>query len=531
LNRNVEQWQIVKNAVKSERGVVAAQNWRAAASGADILAKGGNAVDAAIACALSLSVVEPWMCGLGGSGYIVIWLAKEKRAVAIDFQGTLPSKISFDDYPLDSRVPSSIMGFPGILNNQNVTGYRSITIPGAIAGFSQALHKFGKLGFDTVINPTIELAERGLPVDWFANLQISLGSSELAKFQPSSSVYLPDGFPPQPEQFLKLGNLPKTLRKLADKGPDDFYNGELAEDLVSDLKAGGSRIDLEDLSIYNAIETEPLVGMHRGHHLFTPGPTSGGVRLNEALKFVEENLDYNEPFGAETYLVYAKALNKAFITHKKKLSGLTNHGCTSHMSSVDADGNMVALTYTLLNSFGSKVVLPKTGVIMNNSVSYFDPRPGYPTSIEGGKRINSSNMCPTVCVKDGEAKFSVGASGANHIVPCTMELAAFLLDYDLTLEEAFNLPRIDVNETDVVTVDPNVGNKTIHKLGEYFELNIAQNLVFPKLYSCPSGVYRDKNSGHTFGFGDKNNPVAGAVSEDFYNVSSEDSFDSTKTRA
>ena len=531
MNRNVEQWQIIKNAIKSERGVVAAQNWRAAASGADILAKGGNAVDAAIACALSLSVVEPWMCGLGGSGYIVIWLAKEKRAVAIDFQGTLPSKISFDDYPLDPGVPNSIMGFPGIFNNQNVTGYKSITVPGAVAGFSQALHKFGKLGFDTVINPTIELAERGLPVDWFANLQISLESSELSKFQSSSSVYLPDGFPPQTEQFLKLGNLQKTLRKLADNGPEDFYNGELAEYLVSDLKAGGSRIDLEDLSIYNAIETEPLVGMHQGHHLFTPGPTSGGERLNEALKFVEENLDYSKPLGAETYLVYAQALNKAFISHRKKLGRLINQGCTSHMSSVDADGNMVALTYTLLNRFGSKVVLPKTGVIMNNSVSYFDPRPGYPTSMQGGKRINSSNMCPTVCVKDGEAKFSIGASGANHIVPCTMQLAAFLLDYNLTLEEAFNLPRIDVNETSLITVDPDVGNETISKLSKSFEINIAQNLVFPKLYSCPSGVYRDTKSGNTFGFGDRNSPVAGACSEGLYNLSSEGTFNAIKVRA
>ena len=167
----------------------------------------------------------------------------------------------------------------------------------------------------------------------------------------------------------------------------------------------------------------------------------------------------------------------------------------------------------------------------NNSVSYFDPRPGYPTSMQGGKRINSSNMCPTVCVKDGEAKFSIGASGANHIVPCTMQLAAFLLDYNLTLEEAFNLPRIDVNETNLITVDPDVGNETINKLSKSFEINIAQNLVFPKLYSCPSGVYRDTKSGNTFGFGDRNSPVAGACSEGLYNLSSEGTFNGSKVRA
>tara|TARA_B110000037_G_C17028957_1_gene468597 strand:- start:733 stop:1188 length:456 start_codon:yes stop_codon:yes gene_type:complete len=133
--------------------------------------------------------------------------------------------------------------------------------------------------------------------------------------------------------------------------------------------------------------------------------------------------------------------------------------------------------------------------------------------MSGGKRINSSNMCPTVCVESGEAKFAVGASGANHIVPCTMELTAFLIDYGLSLEDAFNLPRIDVNETDLITVDPNLGKETINQLSKHFKINVAQNLVFPKLYSCPSGVYRDKKTNKTYGISDKNSPSSGAVSE------------------
>ena len=114
------------------------------------------------------------------------------------------------------------------------------------------------------------------------------------------------------------------------------------------------------------------------------------------------------------------------------------------MSAVDSDGNMVALTYTLLNRFGSKVVLPRTGILMNNSVSYFDPRPGYPTSMKGKKRINSSNMCPTICTEGDRAYFAIGASGANHIVPCTMQIAGFLLDYNLSIENAFNLSLIHI---------------------------------------------------------------------------------------
>ena len=134
MNRNVEQWQVRKRAVSSERGVVAAQNWMSAAAGADALSRGGNAVDAAIACAFALNAVEPWMCGMGGSGYMVIWLADERRAVAIDFQGTLPHNIETADYPLDPNVTNTIMGFPGVSGNANVVGYKSITVPGAVAG-------------------------------------------------------------------------------------------------------------------------------------------------------------------------------------------------------------------------------------------------------------------------------------------------------------------------------------------------------------------------------------------------------------
>ena len=140
MNKNTEQWKISKNAVHSDRGVVASQNWIASSVGADTLSKGGDAIDAAVSCAFALNIVEPWMCGLGGSGYIVIWLAKEKIAKVIDFQGTLPKNIHSDDYPLDPEIPKTIMGFPGVQNSGNELGYRSITIPGNC--FLELMHWF-----------------------------------------------------------------------------------------------------------------------------------------------------------------------------------------------------------------------------------------------------------------------------------------------------------------------------------------------------------------------------------------------------
>jgi gamma-glutamyltranspeptidase/glutathione hydrolase len=513
MNRNVEQWHVGKNAVSSERGVVAAQNWMAAAAGADAMAKGGNAIDAAVACAFALNVVEPWMCGMGGSGYAVIWLAQEKRATVIDFQGVLPNSIELSDYPLDPEVPESIMGFPGVVDQANVIGYRSITIPGAVSGLSLAQKHFGRLSFDRILSSAITLADRGLPVDWYATLQIALESEDLLKFTTSASTYLPAGAPPKPEQYLALGNLAKTLKYLSDNGPDEFYSGRIAELLAKDLQAGGSRITAEDLSGYSAKIIDPLVGEHRESVLYTAGKTSGGRRLHDSLEYVAKHLDLDEPFGAHTYEVYAKALNQAFRAHKNRLGRVDRVGCTSHMSVVDSDGNMVALTYTLLNRFGSKVMLPSTGMIMNNAASYFDPRPGFPATMAGGKRINSSNMCPTICVKDNEALFSIGASGANHIVPCTMQIAGFLLDYNFSLEKALNLPRIDASGRDAICVDPDVGENILEKLGNIFNLEVAQNLVFPKLYACPSAVYRDVKTSQTFGCSDKSNPAAGAVAE------------------
>ena len=519
LHHNFEQWTHSKKSVCSELGVVAAQNWMAAAVGGKILDDGGNAIDAAISCAFALSVLEPWMSGMGGSGFIVIWDAKKKQAKVIDFQGVLPRLIKSSDYILDSSEPDSIMGFPGVRDRVNIIGYKSITVPGAVAGLYAAQKAFGKMKFDTALLPVIELAERGLPIDWFTNLQISLEAADLSKFLSSKSTYLPSGFPPQPEQFLPLKNLSKTIRNLCELGPEDFYTGKTAEMIAMDLKSGGSRITLEDLASYSPIIRDPLSSSYRGAELCTAGLTSGGARLIEALEYIDNNLDVTKPFGPSTYSTYAKALNKAFRTHKGKMGKIDYSGCTSHISTVDSEGNMVALTLTLLNRFGSKVVLPSTGIIMNNAVSYFDPRQGFPTSMEAGKRINSSNMCPTICIKDNQALFSVGASGANQIVPCVVQLIAFMLDFNLSLEEAFDLPRIDADDGEKICVDPKVGVETLKRLESEFLLQIAQNLIFPKLYGCPIGVYRDLRSNQNIGCTDRSNPVAGAFAEGPFSVS------------
>lgn len=523
MNRDVEQWRVSKRAVASTAGVVAAQHVLAARAGAGVLSDGGNAVDAAVATALALGVVEPWMCGLGGSGYIVVWLAEKKQARMIDFQGMLPKAISGDDYPLDPDVPESIMGFPGVIDRQNEVGYRSISVPGAVMGLARALELYGRFGLDRVLSPAIALSERGLPCSWFTTLQAALAMADLSRDPAASAIYLPHGAPPEPEQFLALGKLPETLRTLADEGPDSFYRGRLAERMASDLQAGASRIDGDDLAAYDVLESEVLSTGYRGARLHTAGHTSGGPRLIDTLDYISRHLSPEAGPGPQSWRIYADALNQAWRRHKRRIGRVTEVGsCTSHLSVVDADGNMAALTFTLLNRFGSCVVLPSTGILMNNAVSYFDPRPGFPTSMEGRKRINASNMCPIIATRDDDAIFALGASGANHIMPCTTQIAALMLDFCMTLEEAMNHPRIDASDRGSIRVDPRLGDEVLSALAEDFELEVAQLLVFPKLYACPSGVSRDPLTGVCQGLNDPSQPIGGAAASTPFELDDEE---------
>ncbi|MAM56513.1 MAG: gamma-glutamyltranspeptidase [Salinicola sp.] len=520
-HHDIDNWTLTTPAARSQNGVVASQHRVAAQAGAAQLDAGGNAIDAIVATAYALNAVEPWMSGLGGSGFMVIWLAKGQHAVALDFQGTLAGDTRLEDYPVDPNLPATPMGFPGVVDSANIEGYRSITVPGAVAGLDHALSRFGSRSRNDVMTPAIQLAERGLQVDWFTSLQIGVCARTLARDPMSASIYLPGGHPATPESRLRIPNLAGTLREIAAGGAETFYRGALAERIVSDLQAGGSRISREDFAACEVFEYAPMVAEHRGYTLYTPGEVSGGLRQREMLAHTFEAIPIppESPTPA-TWVAYAEALEACWRQHKIRTGVLPpragpvdgeNGACTSSMSSVDAEGNMVALTYTLLNRFGSGVTLPSTGMLMNDSVSYFDPRPGYPTTMAGGKRINSSNMCPTVAVRDGEARFSVGASGGNLIMPAVTQVAALMMDFGMNLEEAVHHPRLDASYRGSVRVDPRFEPATLKRLGERFELEIAQQLVFPKLYACVSAVSRDPETGECLGINDPTQPIGGGA--------------------
>ena len=513
-NAAVETWRLSKPAVVSGDGAVAAQHRLAAEAGAAMLHAGGNAVDAIVACAFALTACEPWMCGIGGSGFLVAWDARDRRAVALDFQGVLPAGIDPADYPPDPTLPPTHMGFPTVVDNANVEGYPSITVPGAVAGLAHALDRHGTKSLAEVLAPAIAIAEAGAPVTWFTTLQVALCARVLARDPISAAIYLPGGHPIPPETRLRIPGLADTLRAIAAGGADAFYRGALAERIAADLRAGGSKIDAGDLAAYRVEEIEPMVAEHRGHRLYTCGLISGGLRQKDFLADTAARFPQMPPRPTpETWLAYAQALDTAWKAHKLRNGVVTEQGaCTSSMSAVDADGTMVALTYTLLNRFGSGVTLPQTGILMNDSVSYFDPRPGYRTTMAGGKRINSSNMCPTVAVRDGEAVFAVGASGGDLIMPATTQVAALMMDFGMSLEDAVHHPRLDASFRGAVRADPRLGDETLALLrAAYDRVEIAQLTVYPKLYACVSGVARDPATGTCTGINDPSQPIGDAA--------------------
>ncbi|WP_413872331.1 gamma-glutamyltransferase [Albidovulum sp.] len=512
MTTTADQWSTRKPFVTNPAGMVAAQHIAAARAGAELLGRGGNAVDAAVAAALALGAVEPWMCGIGGSGFMVIWLAREGRAVALDFQGVLAAGVAPGDYPVDPALPVTSMGFPAVRGFANTQGATAVTVPGAVAGFDHALARYGSRSLGEVLQPAIRLADEGIPASWFCTLMIASEMAILRRDPVAASVFLPEGVPLQPGAQLRIPGLAGTLRRLAEKGAEGFYRGDLGCDIAAELQALGSRIGMDDLARYEVLDHPPMEAHHRGTTLFTPGEQSGGLRQRDFLAHAGRAMPAPGPRpDAASWLVYADALEAAWRAHRQRNGTLSEVGCsTSSLSAADAEGNMVALTYTLLDHFGAGIVLPRTGLLLNNGVSYFDPRPGRRTSMLGGKRINSSNMVPTVGVHDGVAEFAIGASGGDLIMPCVAQIAALMLDFGMTLEEAIHLPRLDASHRGSLRADPRLGPAVLDWLAATYTVEVSGNVVMPKLYACPSGVSRTAD-GRFGGINDPALPDGGAA--------------------
>lgn len=498
-----QSWQIRKAAISSDIGLVASQHYMASDAGAKVLKQGGNAIDAAIATGLVLGAVEPWMSGIGGGGYMTVYVAETREVSVVEFGMCAPRAATPDDYPLagEGENASDAFNWPKVIGDTNIHGPLSIAVPGYIRGIELALKEYGSWSWQEVFEPACQQAESGLPIDWYSAQKVNHFARYLNLYPETRRVYLGDGLPPAANidgtvDRLQLGNLSSTYRTLQRAGPDEFYNGALAKRLVEDLKDAGSRVDETDLLNYQASINTPLQTDYRDHTLFVSGSLTAGPSIIHALGELSSRLPSEENPGPTTYKAYADSLFAAYEYRLKNLGAGENPaepGNTSHICVADQYGNVVSLTQTVMSAFGSRIMLPRSGVLMNNGMMWFDPRPGGPNSVVGGRKP-LCNMCPVILRHSNGAMTAIGACGGRRIFPAVFQLASFMTDYDMTVDEAVHQPRLDVSGTDLITVMDQADAKIIDTLQrQYSNVSIRPYGVYPNLFALPQIVKRDND--------------------------------------
>ncbi|MFN0313717.1 MAG: gamma-glutamyltransferase family protein [Burkholderiales bacterium] len=517
MNNFSASMRVTKPAVQSQGGIVAAQHRRAAEVGARILREGGDAVDALIATSFALGVLEPWMSGIGGGGAMVLYRAKDNRYRVIDFGMRSPQSLDPADYPLTGEgVAPDLFPWARVRDDRNIHGPHAIAVPGVVDGMRVAHERFAKLPWPDLLEPAIALAAEGLLVDWFATQNIASAALDLNRYQASRAAYLPNGMPPvaawsaRIEVRLPQKKLAATLGRLAQAGARDFYDGDLARTIAGEVQALGGKLSAKDLAAFRARETDPLFIDYRNARVAATPELTAGPTLAHTLNLLASRLSPHDSPDAAAYCAYASSLQEAYkfrLTGMGDVDGGRAPGCTTHFCVVDKEGNMAAVTQTLLSVFGSRVSLPDSGVLMNNGIMWFDTEAGHPNSLAPGKRC-LTNYCPIIAEHDGR-RFALGASGGRRILPAVTQLLSFLADYGDTLDTAFHRPRIDASEGALVIGDTALDEKIHEALQSRFEYIQQHRQTLPFKFACPSGVLRSGNS--NWGTTEIGSPWADAV--------------------
>ena len=491
-----------KTVIATRGGVVSAQHRRAAEVGAAVLEAGGDAVDAAVATSFALGVVEPWMSGAAAGGCMTLWRADGGQAQCLDFGMRSPRELDPANYPLSGGARSSDMfSWAAVVGDRNVQGATAVAVPGVVAGMALAHQRHGRMPWRDLVLPAAGLAQQGLIVDWYSSLLTSSVARALSLDPDAAAMFLEDGCWPignawtsTAERHLDQRVLAGTLTEIAEQGAQALYRGDVGRALVRDVRAKGGCLSEADLAGYRAEWVAPLAIPYRGGQVFAAPGLTGGPTLAMALEHLAR--DYQPGAGApdaSTYLAYARALSKAFSS---RLQLMGDHespqapGCTTHFCVIDARGNICSVTQTLLSIFGSRVVSPSTGMLLNNGVMWFDPEPGNPNSLAPDKRC-LTNYCPVVGETADGRRFAVGASGGRKILGAVLQLSSFLIDHGMSLEDAFHQPRIDVSGGTQVVADAALPAEVLAALAAEFSLSAVRRQVYPYAFACPSGALRE----------------------------------------
>ena len=452
--------------VTAKRGMVASAHALASQAGLEMLKAGGNAVDAAVAAAFAIGVVEPNASGIGGEGMMVIDLAATGRAVAIDYRSVAPAAADFPD------------GIPD-------TGHAAVAVPGTVAGLTMALQKYGSMPLSRVLAPAIRLADEGFVISPTLAGVILDNFDAIKKNAPLARLLCPGGLPLEAGDTLKNPDLGASLRTIATGGADVFYKGALGGALAAEMAAQGGRLSKADLASYRAIEREPVRGRYRGFDIVSAPPPVGGIALIEILHILDTfDLSKEAPLSPRYVHLAAEAMKRGFADYaatvgdpdfvKVPVAELLSPGyakaraaeikpdaitpkvaagatakqeppSTTSLSVVDAQGNMVALTQTISDFFGAKVMVDGTGIILNNEMKNFSSRG--PNAMAPGKRMRTM-IAPTILLKDGTAFAALGTPGAARIVSTMALLVSNLVDFGMSMQEAIEAPRFYARDTE-----------------------------------------------------------------------------------
>ncbi len=464
---------------EAESAMVVSGHPLASEIGRDILRRGGNAADAAVAVGFALAVVHPEAGNIGGGGFMVM-RTREGQVRALDYRETAPGRATRDMY-LDAN---------GEPTERSVTGHLSAGVPGAVAGLTEAHRAMGRLAFADVIGPAIRLAREGFVIDEYRSRSIAGDSERLAMFPASRTSFLPDGGPPAPGSVLRQPDLASTLEAIRDLGAAGFYRGRVADLIVAEMERGGGRISHEDLAGYQAIWREPVTISYRGHTIYSmPPASSGGVTMGEILNIME-GYDPIPPFGSPALLHReAEAMRRAFTDRNTWLGdpafvdnpvdrllsksyaaelrtgigerasatpafdpAASGGSSTTHYSVVDADGNAVSCTTTLNNSYGSAVTVTGGGFLLNDEMDDFATAPGKPNlyglvqgeanAIEPGKRMLSAMTPSLVLNPAGDLHMVLGTPGGPRIITMVYHVISNVIDHRMPLPQAVTAPRM-----------------------------------------------------------------------------------------
>lgn len=499
----------IEHPLWAKNGMVASQEALASEIGLQILREGGNAVDAAVAVGFALAVTLPRAGNLGGGGFMMIYDAKTKETIALDYREKAPNKAYRDMYlNKQGEADSDLSRYHGL----------AVGVPGTVAGLVTALETHGSMPLAQVIAPAIKLADEGIEVTpGLAESLIAL-EDRLKKWPSTAKIFFkPDGSAYQVGERLRQPELAASMQRIAAQGASGFYKGKTAEQIVKAVNDAGGLMSMQDMADYQAVARKPVSGNYRGFEIVSmPPPSSGGIHIVEILNILEGYplKDYGQN-SAQTIHLMAEAMQLAYADRSEYLGdsdfidvpvkGLTSEKYaaklratinpnkarpateikpnnpmpyesdqTTHFSVVDKQGNAVANTYTLNFSYGTGLVANGTGILLNNEMDDFSAKPGVPNAygllggdanaVEPGKRPLSS-MSPTMVFKDGAPYVVTGSPGGSRIITTVTQIISNVIDHDMNIAEATHAPRIhDQWMPDEIRIEKALSVDTVKKL-------------------------------------------------------------------